>query len=181
MPPVVTPAPLPEFHPATPEASVVRQETGPPVYAAPPVPSALAGLAGMYFGRLALAHRGSCTFRLEVKHEAGQETFTGYSTLACFPSPQQLTARYGGDKARVAEALERARNPTSVILTGKAEGNALRLNAVQNVGVRETQDGCDIVSLSLSAFGGTQAAVEWREAQQGICQGGQMVLTKIGR
>ena len=82
--------------------------------------------------------------------------------------------------AGMIDYMAKQMNPTSAILAGARSGDSVQFEVQMNVGVKELRHGCGMSSLSIAPFGTNQVAVDWKESQQGLCQGGQIVLRKEG-
>jgi hypothetical protein len=151
---------------------------GPVVRAAPPhpAPDPLTKLLGKWEGRVSLADRGVCHLSLELGPGSDRQGFQAFSTFAC---PGNLLS--GGDQARKDPAgletmMSRAINTTSASFSGKAEDGGIVLHALDNVGVSEAFEGCDMVSMTLKTFGENRMSVRWQETGKGVCTGGEMLL-----
>jgi hypothetical protein len=127
-----------------------------------------------------LPDRGSCTLKLELRPNDTQNSVKAYSSLACGHTVIDEIAR--GHKMTSAEMTKnfmKAANPTSAILSGSIANGTIQLQAEQNFGVNAVSDGCDMASMTLTPFATNQVIADFKESQQGRCQGGQIVLTKI--
>lgn len=162
-----------------------RADTGvPPHVSAPKPASALpfTEVLGQYFGHEMLAGRGGCRLELELRRSREKESeFAGFTNLVCMPTLTELRAENNrGGRGIAADVRSKAANPTVATLTGAAVDGSIRLHAVKNFGVRDARQGCELTSLSVTPLSGNgnTVAVEWRETQEGFCQGGQIVMSK---
>jgi hypothetical protein len=142
----------------------------------------LSKFVGTWENRLAIPNRGTCNLKIEIKNSADEKyPLSGYSTLSCMPSMLDLMARNHATKPTPAEAIAamtNQMNPTSAILKGNVQNGSAQFVAVKNIGVDEIKDGCPMVSITVTPFA-EQVAAEWKESQQGTCQGGQMLMRKL--
>jgi len=154
---------------------------GPVVHAAPPLTPAppldpMARLLGKWDGRESLADRGVCLLSLELRPGNESQSFSGFSTLACTGSSLPGGAEASKDPVGLGTMMRRAMNYTSASFSGKAKDGSIVLNALDNIGVGEALQGCDMVSMTLKPFGEGRMSVRWQETGKGVCTGGEMLL-----
>lgn len=167
----------------------VSGQSAAPAEQAPPVADvpALAKFIGTWQGNATLPGRKeNCMLKLEVRqsHEKASE-FSGYSSLSCAPSMFELLGQ-AGDKSKANAAtmmdnMGKAMNPVSAILTGTPAHGSIQFRVDKNIGVNEVSNGCPLVSLSATDFGSDQIEIDLKESQEGACQGGQMLMHRIGK
>jgi hypothetical protein len=155
-----------------------------PAPAVPLAPSALPDpysyMLGKWSGQAVLMERGTCGLLVEL-HEGGDKSFSGFSTLSCAPTVLETMAREHGKKLTPAEMVNETMkdiNPASASFTGVAKDGAILLQAVDNVGVSQTIDRCEMLSMSLRGFGDGRLSVKWQEKERGVCHCGEMVLPR---
>jgi hypothetical protein len=134
---------------------------------------------GTWNGFVALP-RGNCTLSVTVSASHGTpHPANAFSTLSCTQTPLEMLAN--AKKQTIAESLVVAANkmnPTSAILAGDLQQDgSLKFDTTKNIGVTEVSKACSISAMTLTPFA-AQMAVEWKESQQGDCQGGQMILSR---
>lgn len=151
---------------------------GPVVHAAaPPVLPAsdpLAKMLGKWGGAESLPNRGMCNLMLELRPGSDHQGFSAFSTLGCL-------ANLPGDSkdpAGLAERVRRSINPTSASFSGAAGSDGIVLHAIDNIGVSESLQGCDMVSMTVKPFGEGRMSVRWQETGNGVCTGGEMLLAR---
>jgi len=112
-------------------------------------------LLGIWDGRAEIANRGPCSLKFELRQrELGQ--YAGFSTLTCGIQPKS-----GQPDSETA------------ILSGAAENGSFRFR-VEKV-VAPDAKGCAPSSFTLTPFGVTQLAAEWKEP---TCSGGHVLMTR---
>ncbi len=171
--------------PSIPQQSVAPQE----VASAVPAPAVeipqLVPYLGFWQGDLHIDGRGMCRLHVEVKDNHSHEhPLAGYSTLSCAPLPIEIMAnKQSGAKNPTEAILQLAddMSPTYAVLPGNIQNDALVLAADKNIGVAQKKDGCPMTALTLTPFATGQMVGDWKESQQGSCQGGQMMLIKTVR
>lgn len=164
-----------------PQAAQVRQIPAPPGTGrgplpasspAPPPPAPFRDLLGQYSGSATLATRGICALRFELRDNREKPgVFSGYSTLACTPLG---LPEYNRPNADLSAMLMMRLKPTSAILTGAAEDDAIRFHVDDTI---SSPDGCAPTEFTVKPFGTNQMAVEWQDS----CHGGAIVLNRTGR
>jgi hypothetical protein len=157
--------------------------------AAPPPPAiaaddpALTKFLGTWQGGVAIK-RGTCSLTLAVRDSHDKDhPFAGFSTLSCAPTFLELLDKRGSRKqtpAGMISDMTKQMNPTTAILQGSLVNDAVQFQAKENFAVAQIDDGCAMSSLTLIPFAEQMQAV-WKESQQGICQGGQLLLKKTPR
>lgn len=167
-----------------------HQPTGPTTPLAPPPPpppsraqqegAALAALAGKWRGDIYVSpDRGVCDLHLEINPVPGQEDkYTGNTSLSCMAPMQMLGANA---PKTVPDAMARTAvnaTPTSTILSGAVSNGSIVFHVDQNIAVSQSPVGCDMTSLTATPFGAARVAITWKETDQGICHGGQLVANK---
>jgi hypothetical protein len=108
-------------------------------------------LLGIWEGKTVIDNRGLCSLQFELRQ--GQEgRFAGFSTLAC------LIGRGPGSS-----------DPETAILSGAAEKGSFQFRVDKVVG--PDGNGCAPSAFTLTPFGATQLAAEWKEpsAPAGAC------------
>ena len=169
--PKAPPAPLvtPAVHPSPPVPTLP-----------PPLPPLIQSSLGKWQGAAALPDRGSCTLRLELRPSDTQNSVKAYSSLACGHTViDEMAKGHKMTSAEMTKNFMKAANPTSAILSGSIANGTIQLQAEQNFGVNAVSDGCDMASITITPFATNQVIADFKESQQGRCQGGQIVLTKI--
>jgi hypothetical protein len=112
-------------------------------------------LLGIWEGKTLIDNRGLCSLRFELRQ--GQEgRFAGFSTLTC------LIGRGPGSS-----------DPETAILSGTAEKGSFQFRVDKVVG--PDGNGCAPSAFTLTPFGATQLAAEWKEP---TCSGGHVLLTR---
>jgi hypothetical protein len=142
--------------------------------AAPDPSVAFAGLLGTWQGGGPLPGHGMCSLKFELRRKAdapGQ--FSGFPLLTCMPLIPGSITHSGGNPQ---DALLAQYSPLSAILTGTTV-NSLPQFTVDKV-IGKGASGCALSSFEATPFGADQLIAEWKE---GTCQGGLLVLRKIGR
>jgi hypothetical protein len=167
----------------------VPGQSAPPAGQVSPVADdpALAKFIGTWQGNATLPGRKeNCMLKLEVRqsHEKASE-FSGYSSLSCAPSLFEMLGQ-AGDKSKanaatVMDNASKAMNPVSAIMTGNPANGSIQFRVDKNIGVDEVSNGCPLVSLSATNFGSDQIEVDLKESQRGACQGGQMLMHRLGK
>jgi energy-converting hydrogenase Eha subunit F len=157
--------------------------------AAPPSPlavaddPALAKFLGTWQGGVALK-RGTCSFKLDVRDSHDKDNpFAGFSSLSCAPTMLEMLHKSTSHKqtpAGMVDDMMKQTNPTTAILEGSLVNGSVQFQAQKNFGVTEISNGCAMNSLTLIPFA-EQMEADWKESQQGICQGGQMLLKRVPR
>jgi hypothetical protein len=140
-------------------------------------------LVGNWVGSAVLTDRGVCNLKLELTRSGKLGEFSGFSNLACAPTVPMLIAQGGKHRSQgdLVDAATRAMYPSSAILAGVVENNAISFRAKKNIGVGQTHDGCAMTSFTVTPFGTNQIAAEWQEEKEAFCNGGQMVMKKVGQ
>lgn len=162
--------------------AVVAQAPAPPVVLRMPVvqpPPAMdpftKSVVGKWAGRETLPSRGQCVFGLELNRKA-DKTYTASSTLGC------VALNATGDKKDplgFAETMRRGTNATFASFAGTEQGGAIVLHAVDNIGVSEALNGCEITAMTLRPFGDSALSVKWQERETlPLCQGGELVALR---
>jgi hypothetical protein len=137
-------------------------------------------IAGKWQGAAVLPDRGSCTLKLELRPNDTQNPVKAYSSLACGHTViDEIAKGHKMTSAEMTKNFMKAANPTSAILSGSIANGTIQLQAEQNFGVNAVSDGCEMASMTLTPFATNQVIADFKESQQGRCQGGQIVLTKI--
>jgi hypothetical protein len=151
------------------------QQTRPPVQIAPasaPQAAPPLELAGKWKGAAVLApHHGLCQLALEVTATSDGKP-SGYTTLVCQPPASD----YANGRLRTLNpmTLGKGINPTSAILSGIVGPNGItHFTVTKNIGVGETEHGCNMTTADATPFGPGRIAFEWHEQN---CPGGQIVL-----
>jgi hypothetical protein len=80
------------------------------------------------------------------------------------------------DPVGLAETVRRGINTTSASFSGTAQQGGIVLHALDNVGVSEALQGCDMVSMTLKPFGEGRMSVKWQDTGKDLCAGGEMLL-----
>jgi hypothetical protein len=147
--------------------------------AAAPTDASIQKFLGTWYGFVALP-RGNCSLTVTVS--ASHDTphpLAGFSNLSCTQTPLEMLAN--AKRQTIAESLVEAAkklNPTSAILAGDfQQDGSVKFDTTKNIGVTEVSKACSISAMTLTPFA-AQMAVEWKESQQGDCQGGQMILSR---
>jgi hypothetical protein len=165
--PVVAPVAAPVVAPA-------------PVPVPVPAPDPYGVLLGKWIGQTTLAERGTCGLYVEL-NKKDDKTFAGFSTVSCSPSVFELIAKRKAKKPTPGEIISdniKAMNPVSSSFTGMAKDGAVVLQAVENIGVSASIDGCEMLSMTLREFGDGRLSVKWQEKETGKCHGGEMIAVR---
>lgn len=173
-----------------------------PLPSAPPSPStptpaaiaaddpALARFLGIWVGNVAIPNRAAanrpaaCMLRLEVRDSHDKDhPFAGFSTLSCAPSMFEMLDKRARHEtpAGMVDDMMKQMNPTDAILAGSLAGGSVQFQVQKNVGVAEASNGCPMSSMTITPFGAEQLDVDWKESQQGSCQGGELLVKKTPR
>lgn len=146
----------------------------------PPLPPLIQSSLGKWQGAAVLPDRGTCALKLELRPNDTQNPVKAYSSLACGHTViDEIAKGHKMTNAEMTKNFMRAANPTSAILSGSVTNGTIQLQAEQNFGVNAVSNGCDMVSITITPFASNQVIADFKESQQGRCQGGQIVLTKI--
>jgi hypothetical protein len=147
----------------------------PPVVPLPGAPGAgnvfdpLNTIAGLWQGVAPLPGRGTCILRFELRRKGDDPgQFSGYPRMVCVPSVPILRGP--------AAANATPPKPMAAILTGKTAGGAIEFTVDQVIA--DSLAGCVFTSFTVTPFGTDQIDVRWKE---GMCEGGQMTLRRVGR
>jgi hypothetical protein len=141
----------------------------------------LSKFVGTWQGTIPIPNRGTCNLKIEIKDSADKDhPLDGYSTLSCMASMLDLMAKKQDQTpAGVVAAMTNQINAsTSAILAGTLQNGAVQFIASKNIGVNGLNGGCPMASITITPFA-EQLAAEWKESQQGPCQGGQMLMRKL--
>jgi hypothetical protein len=151
-----------------------------PVPTPPPDPVALQAqaeaaefnkLMGDWSGAATLP-QGMCRLALQLRPVADKPAhYAGYSTMTCNPTLVLLSEHVPKQQRDI--DLAKAMTPTSAIMSGAVENNAIVFHIDTNIGMPIS--GCAITGFTVSPFA-DQVAAQW---QSGTCQGGQMVLNRV--
>jgi hypothetical protein len=144
---------------------------GPPAMAL----TTLSNLAGIWGGRGTISSRGLCTLTLELREtQDAPGHYSGYSALTCLNipdlnSPQKL--------ANPISPLLTKTMPAAAVMTGIPENDGSIHFRVDHA-VSTDANGCTATAFTMTPFGTNQVAAQ---LDGGTCQGGQLLLTKMGR
>jgi hypothetical protein len=157
----------------------VQYPAAPPAAGASTTEPNIDKFIGTWNGFVALP-RGNCTLMVTVSASHGTpHPVAAFSNLSCTQTPLEMLAN--AKKQTIAESLVEAAkkmNPTSAILAGDLQQDgSVKFDTTKNIGVTEVSKACSISAMTLTPFA-AQMAVEWKESQQGDCQGGQMILSR---
>jgi hypothetical protein len=162
-------------------AAQQRAKAAPRPPAPPPAPwrpkglTTLANLSGTWKGQNIVTGIGFCTQTLELRDtDAPPGNYTGYSTLSCI-APPNLWQLHRGPRM-LPPKLREEMHPTAIMLNGAPENGAVHFRIDKSVVA--AADGCDTTAFKVTPFGTNRIAVAW---QDGICDGGQILLDRIGR
>ncbi len=159
--------------PAAPPPAVVR--VPPVVQPSRAVEPFTKSVVGKWAGRETLPNRGQCVFGLELRGKE-DETFTAFSTLACVTLQPTGNPK---DPVGFLELMRRGTNPTSASFAGTSQDGAIVLHAVDNIGIAQALQGCEITAMSVRPFGDSALSVKWQEKQTlPVCQGGELVALR---
>ena len=151
---------------------------------------ALARFLGIWVGNVAIPNRAApnrpaaCMLRLEVRDNHDKDhPFAGFSTLSCAPSMFEMLDKRARHEtpAGMVDDMMKQMNPTDAILAGSLAGGSVQFQVQKNVGVAEASNGCPMSSMTITPFGAEQLDVDWKESQQGSCQGGELLVKKTPR
>jgi hypothetical protein len=161
-----------------------QQQTGPTSSSAKPQTYAiLDALAGNWQGSAMIPDRGQCRMGLELQIVPGNEGhYSADTRLTCRPTLPAMIKIIGhppGNTWELQDAMTKAMNLTSAILTGAAENGSIRFHVDQNIGVAQVPGACDMTSLTVTPFGATRIAIAYEETNVGHCHGGQIVADKV--
>ena len=95
-----------------------------------------------------------------------------YSTLSCM-APPSLWGLKGGQL--LPPRMRDEMLPTAITLQGTPENGAIRFQVDKTV--VSPMSGCATTSFMVTPFGTNRVAAQWRE---GLCQGGQILMARIG-
>ena len=110
-------------------------------------------LFGIWEGKTTIDNRGPCGLRFELRQGQGGK-LAGFSTLGCVKGPGSVDSE-------------------TAILSGAAEKGSFQFRVDKVVG--PDANGCAPSSFTLTPFGSTQMAAEWKEP---TCSGGHVLLTR---
>jgi hypothetical protein len=172
---------------AVPLAVGISASAPAPVAPSPPAAAAgdpaMARFLGNFAGAIALK-RGNCSLSLAVRDSHDKDhPFAGFSSLSCAPTMFEMLdkgAAHARTPAGMVDYMTKQMNPTTAILEGSLVNGSLQFKAKENFAVTEVSNGCAMSSLTLTPFA-EQMQVDWKESQEGLCQGGQVVLTRDPR
>jgi len=133
---------------------------------------AFGNLSGVWEGRGPTPSRGICNLRLELK-QGDPGHYTGYSRFSCIPVQSMLGAP---KDANTMASLMTNMTPDAAILTGTVEKGTIHLHTDKTIGT--DINGCSVSELSLTPFGASAIAGEWKE---GTCQGGSLMMQRALR
>jgi hypothetical protein len=159
------------------------QQTGQTPSSVKPQPYAsLDALAGNWKGQ-AMTGRGQCWMTLELNTIPGNDGhYSADTRLICkptFPAMIEIIGHQPGNQWELQDALTKAMNPTSAILTGAAAANgSIHFHVDQNIAVAQVPGACDMTSLTVTPFGAARIAITYEETNVGHCHGGQIVASK---
>lgn len=132
-------------------------------------------VVGKWAGRETLPNRGQCVLGVDVRKGEKENflVFTGLVCAALNPTGNQK------DPLGFVETLRRGTNVTNASFSGTAQDGAIVLHAVENIGVSEVLQGCEITAMTLRPFSDNGLSVKWQEKQTlPVCQGGELVALR---
>ena len=130
-------------------------------------------LSGFWKGQALVVNQGLCTLNLEMRDTDAPANYIGYSTLSC-ATPPSLWGLKGGQQ--LPPAMREQMLPTAIVMTGTPVNGAIRFQV--NRTVVSPASGCETTSYTVTPFGTNRVAVQWLD---GLCLGGQILMTRIGR
>jgi hypothetical protein len=149
-------------------------------------------LAGKWAGSVYIEKRGGCALSLAIETGDGksERPYKVGSDLRCVPTFFEImgdASKHAGEKATPAgemAKLSKLSSPTQATLTGVSQDGAIKLIAVDNVGVAMNPNDCEMLSMTLRDVPGGAMSVkwqeaEWQEAERGNCHGGEMTMTRL--
>jgi hypothetical protein len=123
-------------------------------------------MTGDWLGAGILQNRGLCRIGLQIRPAPDKPgNYTGYSTTSCNPSLALLG--HAATRENMAKDTINAMTPTSVIMTGAAEGGEIVFHISEAIGT--PTNSCPMTGFKASPFG-EQVAVQW---QAEPCKGGR--------
>jgi len=137
-----------------------------------PFLTTLSNLSGFWKGQNLVAGQGFCTLALELREMETPANYTAYSTLSC-KAPPSLWGLKGGQL--LPPRMRDEMLPTAITLNGTPENGAIRFQVDKTV--VSSMSSCATTSFIVTPFGTNRIAAEWRE---GLCQGGQILMARIG-
>jgi hypothetical protein len=137
-----------------------------------PFVTTLSNLSGFWKGQNLVAGQGFCTLGLELRELETPANYTAYSTLSCM-APPSLWGLKGGQL--LPPRMRDEMLPTAITLQGTPENGAIRFQVDKTV--VSPMSGCATTSFMVTPFGTNRIAAQWRE---GLCQGGQILMARIG-
>ena len=118
--------------------------------------------------------QGMCRLALQLRPIPDEPAhYSGYSTMTCNPTLVLLSERVPKQQRDI--DLAKAMTPTSTIMSGAVENNAIVFHIDTNIGM--PIGGCAITGFTVSPFA-DQVAAQWQTGNS-PCQGGQMVLNRV--
>jgi hypothetical protein len=137
-----------------------------------PFVTTLSNLSGFWKGQNLVAGQGFCTLGLELREQETPANYIAYSTLSCM-APPSLWGLKGGQL--LPPRMRDEMLPTAITLQGTPENGAIRFQVDKTV--VSPMSGCATTSFMVTPFGTNRVAAQWRE---GLCQGGQILMARIG-
>jgi hypothetical protein len=150
----------------------------PPVRKDAPDPGKAQDLSGSWKGQTFVPDRGACSIHVEINPVSGKEgQYSADTSLSCAAPFQALGANAPKTPADAMAQVAERMTPTSAILSGAVSNGSIVFHVDQNIGVNQTPTGCDMTALTVTPFGATRVVITWKETDQGICHGGQLVAS----
>lgn len=137
-----------------------------------PFVTTLSNLSGFWKGQNLVAGQGFCTLALELREMETPANYTAYSTLSCM-APPSLWGLKGGQL--LPPRMRDQMLPTAITLQGTPENGAIHFQVDKTV--VSPMSSCATTSFMVTPFGTNRIAAQWRE---GLCQGGQILMARIG-
>lgn len=137
-----------------------------------PFVTTLSNLSGFWKGQNLVAGQGFCTLALELREMETPANYTAYSTLSCM-APPSLWGLKGGQL--LPPRMRDEMLPTAITLQGMPENGVIRFQVDKTV--VSPMSRCATTSFTVTPFGTNRIAAEWHE---GLCQGGQILMARIG-
>ncbi len=119
---------------------------------------------------------GMCNLRLELRRKADNPAqVAGFPVLIC---TSILPILPGQVTPATQQAMMAKLTPISAVLTGTLAGDSNSLQFSVDKVTGTSVNGCALTSLTVTPFGVDMIAAEWQES---TCEGGHLLLKRIGR
>jgi hypothetical protein len=143
--------------------------------AAAALPAEVNQVLGVWQGAAPLP-TGMCNLRLELRRKADNPAqVAGFPVLICTSIPSILP---GQVTPATQQAMMAKLTPVSAVLTGTFHPDPDSLQFTVDKVTGTSVNGCALTSLTVTPFGVDMIAAEW---QEGTCEGGHLLLKRMGK